>query len=142
MSPDFINSLQTIFVSILTSIISGLYTGLIVTRYTRFSDLRNESLRIIRKIDYVEERGITVITNDKDISDLCLIGSELILLSHKEASNEIFKLHKEIISSIYEARNGRISSKEFNDKFILWQNVAREIPPNKIVLWSLYPGKL
>jgi hypothetical protein len=142
MSPDFLGLLQTIFISIFTGIISGLYTGLIVTRYTRFSDLRNESLRIIRKIDYVEERDVTIVTNDKDIRNLSFIGSELIFLSHKEAGNEILGLHKEISSSIYEARIGMISSKEFNDKCIMWQKAAMKISPNKIVLWSLYPVKL
>lgn len=99
MSSDFIALLQNIFASIVTSIISGLYTGLIVTRYTRFSSLRNESLRIIRTIDCMKEKDKILITNDKDVPNLCLIGSELLFLSHKKAGDKIFKLHKEITSS-------------------------------------------
>jgi hypothetical protein len=63
-------------------------------------------------------------------------------LSHKEAGSKIFQLDKEINTTIFEATNGIISYDEFKKRFSLWQNIARDIQPNKMVLWSLRFGKL
>lgn len=138
MSAD---SLLSILLSIPIGVISGLYTGLIVTRYARFAELRNEALRIIRTIDFVHEAPKILVFNDQDISRLVVIASDLFFLSHRNAGEKVIKLSNDIQGTNKEARDGRVSIREYEDHYSRWQAVARDLPPSKRVIWRLW-GKL
>ena len=138
MSAD---SILSLLLGIPIGIISGLYTGIIVTRYARFAELRNETLRIIRSIDFVHEAPKILVSNDQDVSKLALIASDLFFLSHRTAGEKVNELSKNIPATNYEARSGRISIGEYGDRYSRWQTIARELPPSKRVIWSLW-GKL
>ena len=119
-------------------LVSGLYTGLIITRYTRFAELRNEAMRIIRAIDFVQNDSRINLSNDHDVSKLVLIGSDLLFLGHRKAGEATMKLSTEILSINYAARHEKIDMDEYSKHFSRWQDLGRELPSSKKVLWSLW----
>lgn len=80
MSSDSVISL---LLGIPLSIITGLYSGVILSRYVRFAELRNEVLRIVRAIDFIQEPGRVLISNDQDVAKLVLIAGDLYFLKHR-----------------------------------------------------------
>jgi hypothetical protein len=103
------DSIISLFLGIPIGIISGLYTGIIVTRYARFAELRNEALRIIRSIDFMQESSFIQINNDHDVSRLILISSDMVFLRHSKAGELVNQLSKEIQSTNIAARSGQIN---------------------------------
>lgn len=137
-------SLETI-ISLLLGIpiglVSGLYTGLIVTRYARFAELRNETLRIIRTIDFMQDGSKVDVSNDHDVPKLVLISSDLLFLGHRTAGEQTMKLFTEMSNTNYSARAGKIGVEEYAEHCACWQKIARELPGSKLVLWSVW-GRL
>lgn len=137
-------SFETIISLILgipVGLVSGLYTGLIVTRYARFAELRNETLRIIRTIDFMQDGPKVDVSNDHDVPKLSLISSDLFFLGHRMAGEQTMKLSSEMSITNYSARAGKIGFKEYAEHYARWQKVALELPGNKRVLWSIW-GRL
>ena len=97
MSAD---SILSLLLGIPIGIISGLYTGIIVTRYARFAELRNETLRIIRSIDFVHEAPNILVSNDQDVSKLALIASDLFFLSHRTAGEKVNELRRVLDAAV------------------------------------------
>ncbi|MGZ5540701.1 MAG: hypothetical protein ACXWE3_03120 [Methylobacter sp.] len=127
--------------SIPIGLVSGLYTGLIVTRYSRFAELRNEALRIIRSIDFMETEDKVRVSNNENVPNLLNISSDLLFLKHRKAGEQVIQLLKEVSSTTHEAQVGKLNVIEYGRCHAEWQRIARELPGNKIVLWSLW-GKI
>ena len=136
-----LDSILSLVLGIPIGLVSGLYTGLIVTRYARFAELRNETLRIIRAINFMQGESSLSITSDEDVPKLVLIASDLLFLNHQEAAKQVNEIFQEIASMTYDGRSSRVNSEEYGNRFKAWQQTARELPPNKMVLWALW-GKL
>ena len=135
MSSDTIISL---LIGIPLSIITGLYSGAILSRYVRFSDLRNEALRIIRTIDFMQESGDVSISNTDDVAKLTLISSDLYFLKHRKAAEIVNAIRADVDEISTHASVGRLKVSAFGQNYSNWQNMARTLPPNKLVLWSLW----
>jgi len=135
------DSIISLFLGIPIGIISGLYTGIIVTRYARFAELRNETLRIIRSIDFMQESSSIQISNDHDVSKLILISSDMFFLRHSKAGELVSQLSQQIQSTNIEARSGRINISEYSNRYGSWQASTRNLPPNKFVICSFW-GRL
>lgn len=123
-------------IGLLLSLPLGLYGGVVISRYSRFAELRNEVLRIVRAIDFMQEGNKVNITNDQDISKLPLIVSDLLFLKHKEAAEVVSAMRSDIDEISMHAKIGRLDSSAFSQNFSNWQDMARNLPPNKLVLWS------
>jgi len=111
------DSIISLFLGIPIGIISGLYTGIIVTRYARFAELRNEALRIIRSIDFMQESSFIQINNDHDVSRLILISSDMVFLRHSKAGELVNQLSKEIQSTNIAARSGQINIIDYSNYY-------------------------
>lgn len=135
MSSDLIISLV---LGVPFSIITGLYSGVILSRYIRFAELRNEVLRIIRTIDFMQEIDRVLISNDHDVSKLALIVSDLIYLKHHKAAEIASAIRTDIDEISIHVRAGRLNVAAFEQNYSNWQNMARSLPPNRLVLWSLW----
>lgn len=135
MTSDTIISL---FLGIPLSIITGLYSGAILSRYVRFADLRNEALRIIRAIDFIQETGCLTVSKNEDVAKLTLISSDLYFLKHRKAAEIVNTIRSDINEMSIHAKAGRIGSESFEQSYINWQNMARTLPPNKLALWSFW----
>lgn len=120
------------------SIITGLYSGVILSRYVRFAGLRNEVLRIIRTIDFMQELGGVSISNTDDVAKLALISSDLYFLEHREAAEIVNAIRSDISEISMHAGVGRLKVAAFGQSHSNWQTMARTLPPNKLVLWSLW----
>ena len=122
-------------------IVGGLYSGLILSRYVRFAELRNEVLRIIRNIEFIQKGSVVTIDGDEGLSKLVLISSDFFFLKHTKAAERVNLISSKIIESTYAARSGKIDSDEYQKLISDCQYLARTLPANKAVLWSLW-GRL
>lgn len=122
-------------------IITGLYSGVILSRYTRFAELRNEVLRIIRTIDFMQEAEKLVITNDRDVSKLSLVVSDLLFLKHKEAADVVARLSSDISEKKMHADARHLMVDAYKSSYVEWQKYANAITPSKSVIFSFW-GKL
>jgi len=120
------------------SIITGLYSGAILSRYVRFSELRNEVLRIIRAIDFIQEQHGVSFSKTDDVAKLLLISSDLYFLKHRKAAEIVNAIRSDIDEISMHAGAGRLKVGAFEQNYSNWQNMARTLPPNKLVLWSLW----
>lgn len=121
-------------------ILGGIYAGLIVARYQRFADLRSELLRIIRSIDFMDDNGRVQITESKDISDILHIAGDFAFLRHKYAFETASALNSAISSTHYQAMSGGLSFDQYSEHYKRWQQQARSISPNLLVLLRLWSG--
>jgi len=117
-------------------LITGVYTGLIVSRIARFAELRAESLRIIRSINYIQEPIGLAIWNDSDVSRLGLIASELLFLKHNKAAKLMLTVEGSIINEKLNAGSGQIGFTEYNQSMKDWQSTLRNLPMNLLVLFA------
>lgn len=135
MSTDTVISL---LLGIPLSVITGLYSGAILSRYVRFSELRNEVLRIIRTIDFIQEQHGVSISKTDDVAKLILISSDLYFLKHRKAAETVNAIRADIDEISMDASVGRLKVGAFEQSYSNWQNMARTLSPNKLVLWGLW----
>ncbi|ATA22841.1 hypothetical protein BIY26_23055 [Brenneria goodwinii] len=117
---------EGIFIGVLTGIISGAYTGLILSKYVLFTSLRREALRIVRRIDYIDGEGYS---NYESLSELILISSDFLASKHKRAGEEVMVIFKELNSEISNS-----NKKTKGEKIVDAQRRLRIIPVN---IWSI-----
>lgn len=89
--------------ALVTGVVSGLYSGVVIARYSRFSNLRSEALRLVRSIDYMQEPVSLVVANAEGVSKLPLIASDLAFLGHKAAAMELLDLSKNLAALTHSA---------------------------------------
>ena len=85
--------IENIIIGVMTGIISGGYTGLVISKYILFTSLRREALRIIRRIDYIDGQGYS---NYESLPEMVLISSDLLSLNHQKAGDGIMGVFKKI----------------------------------------------
>ena len=134
MSKDTILSL---ILSLPLGVIGGLYSGLIVARYSRFSELRNEALRIIRTIDYMLEEQKIIVSKINDLPKLAIISSDLLSLQHRRAGNSIIILSTAVSETNYEAERGRIPIDVYEQRYLHWQCMVRKLQPSKRIIFAI-----
>jgi hypothetical protein len=114
----------------------ALYGSVVFSRFSRFAELRNEVLRIIRTIDFMQEQSGVSITNVQDVPKLTLIASDLLSLKHREAAEVVSAIRSGIDEISMHAKIGRLNVSAFGQSYSNWQSMARELPPNKLALWN------
>ena len=132
------DSIVSLLLGIPLSIVTGLYSGAILSRYIRCGDLRNETIRIIRTIDFTQETGGVSITKTDDVAKLSLISSDLYFLEHRKAAEIVNAIRSDIDEMSVHAGTGRLKIEAFEKHYLNWQSMARTLPPNKLVLWSFW----
>ncbi len=132
--------LVSLILSIPLGIISGLYAGLIVARYQRFSDLRSRVLWLIREIDFMQEGSRMTFPKRKETPELLLISSDFRFLRHTQAADESLQLLKEIDESIYGASKGTLDYETFERRYSEWQDRGRNLGPNLFWILRLWGG--
>ena len=133
-----LDSIISVLLSIPVGLVSGLYTGLIVTRYARFAELRSEALRVIRSVDFMPDDQGVHLSRHEDVPKLLLISSDLLFLQHKKAGEQMAQLFQQISTTNHETQSGKVSSSEYSAHHDKWQEMARSLPPSKRVLWALW----
>jgi len=131
----------SLLASIPIGIATGGYSSLIVAKYSRFANLKNEALRIIRGIEFIGNEEKLELSYAPKRENLSLIASELFFLGHREAGEKISEIDNDLSNKIYLAENGKIGIKEFESSYNSWQKSARTIFARKWPLLSLL-GKL
>jgi len=70
----------------IVALLTGISTGLVVSRMARFEELRNEARRIVWGIDYMYGEGDRPrITEQRPVGELLYVSSELYALKHAAA---------------------------------------------------------
>ena len=106
----------------------GLYTGGVVTQLVRFGSLKNEALRLVRKIDYgnLVEWAATIQQIKEAQRKFSNISSDFYYLGHRCAGNEINKLSNELGAfSPNIPATGTVG-----DAYLGWQQAVRKMPFN------------
>ena len=135
MSED---STISLILGIPIGLISGIYTGIIVSRLVRFAELRNETLRIIRGINFIERPPVIEVSNENETSKLILISGDMYFLKHSKAGDILHSLSIEISRTNYEAKAGKTTLTEYSKHYEEWQIKARNLSPNKWVIFRLW----
>lgn len=135
MSPE---SITSVLLSIPIGLLSGLYAGIIVARYQRFADLRNQAVRIIREIDFFLEGQRIRLLRRTEVPELVLISSDLIFIKHRKAGKDLLHLMPEIHESLFLAPLGQISFEVFSSNHKSWQTSINALKPNKLQLFSFF----
>ena len=117
-------------------VISGIYSGLVVTRMARFDSLKNELRRLILAIDFIGNESEVRLSVRKDVADLSAIASDFGQLGHREAADETLKLSSEIFSTVA-ARQEPADTIE--QQYSNWQKCCRRLRPNLRVIYSPRP---
>lgn len=117
---------ENIFIGILTGIISGAYTGIILSKYVLFTSLRRETLRIVRRIDYIDGEGYS---NYESLSELILISSDFLSLKHNGAGEDVMAIFNELNLEMLNS-----NKKTNGDKILDAQRRLRMMPVN---IWSI-----
>ncbi|OZT72571.1 hypothetical protein [Vreelandella boliviensis] len=123
-----------------TGIFSGGYTGFVIARYTKFRDLRDEALRIVRGIEYVADSAnlVTKITG-YDSRRMSLIISDLLGSKHKESGSIISGLDKKIVRTVLKAEASGVLIDEVFKADSQAQEEIRKTTPSFLALLSLTP---
>jgi len=124
--------------SVFVGIATGLISSWIVTKFARFSALRSEALRVVRRIEYVWESSAKINGHETANSDLLLVGSDLLYLGHKKAGTSLLELNQQLSMALEKARSARIGYPEFDALYRDLQIRVRHLQPNIISLvWGL-----
>jgi hypothetical protein len=114
-------------------VISGLYSGLVVTRMARFDALKNEMKRLILAIDFIGDEREVHFRVRKDMGDFSSIASDFGYLGHSKAANIALRLSSEIFSAVGVNRQ---TVEEIDTQYRDWQKRCRELRPNMKVIYS------
>jgi hypothetical protein len=127
-------------VGIVTGIFSGGYTGFVLARYTKFRDLRDEALRIVRGIQYVtsDNDPFTNITG-YDPLRMALIGSDLFSAKHKKFGLIITDINKDLSDIVFKAHRSGVPIGKISKADSHAQERIRKATPSFLSLLSLKP---
>lgn len=131
-------ALLSLVLGIPIGVVTGLYSGIIVSRYSGFAELRNQLLRIVRNIDYMEEQGRVDITNDQDVGKIQTIIGDLFFLKHMKAGEEMCSVLKSIDHMKMLAASGKTNISEYEKCYLEWQKTVRCLTLNRFILFSLW----
>lgn len=126
-------------IGLLLGIPIAFYCSAVYGRISHFSEIKREVLRIVRMVDFMQEKAGVVITKDEEISKLPLIVSELISLKHSKAAEEVSKICSDFHEMSMHARLGRLSASTFGNCYSNWQTTANNLPPNRLAFWAHWP---
>jgi hypothetical protein len=129
-----------LLVSLPIGVISGIYSGLIVARYQRFSELRSRVLRIIREIDFMPSDGRVAFLARQGVPELTFIASDFFFLKHTRCGEQTLGLQTKITEAICLGSAGKIDCKDFGKRFDDWQTAGRRLKPDAVQLLRLWGG--
>lgn len=89
------------FISLVFGILTGLYSGAIVSRINRFSSLKSELLSVLNDIEYIsgDEREKNLCS--KSVKSIRQVGSDFFRFGHLKAGVVAFDVAKEINDKFY-----------------------------------------
>nr|WP_312231724.1 hypothetical protein [Pseudomonas sp.] len=120
----------SLLVGLILSLPIGLYSGIIIARYSKFSELRDEALRIVRTISYMQEERKIIVSEKNDLPKLTLISSELLFRQHQKAADSIITLSAAIADTNHEAESGKTPIETYEQRYLHWQKIVRELQPS------------
>lgn len=125
--------------SIPIGVVTGLYSGIIVSRYSRFAELRDQLLRLIARIEYVDVNGNLEVKNHDVTDGVVFIVGDLVFLKHKKAGDVVSCLNNDMMTMKARVEFGRVDFNTYKDAIHNWHKLAREISPNILALLSFCP---
>ena len=123
----------SLLLSIPLGVVSGVYSGFIVYRYSRFEELRTRAKQIIHGIDFVSSNNepVEVIFNkDADKRELFSIANEFFYLKHQKAGSQIMEIFNALGDVLLKEESKKLGYSEMNESYLQWQKICRTIKPN------------
>ena len=123
--------------NVIVGVLTGAFSSWLVTKYARFSSLRSEALRIIKRIDYVWEVKPRFSNHERATSNLHAIASDLLYLGHKRAGEDLLRINQELSLALQEAQGGAISYEAFDKRYGTLQSSIRQLLPTpRALFWG------
>ncbi|MEA9885243.1 hypothetical protein VDG05_12965 [Xanthomonas campestris pv. raphani] len=124
---------------LLTNILVGVMTGLLsswlVTKFARFSSVRGEALRIVKRIDYIWEMGPKFFNHESSSSDLFILASDLLYLGHGLAGDKLIAISQDLTQVLSDAQAGKLSYEDFDKRYNEFQSRVRLLLPTPLALF-------
>lgn len=119
--------------NIIIGLITGLYSGIIVSRSARFSVARSALVRSIQEVGYrIDHSAATVMGNPLALSGLYYAMAEFVSLGHATSVKEVEGVDKELIQALKDltadpSTNGQA---KFNNTIQNWQRKVMNLKPD------------
>lgn len=118
---------DTIIISVITGVVSGFISSVLVTRLARFENLRSEAQRILRGLEYMQtDNGVDIIAGRPDSTRLTNIASDFYALGHQKAGTLICELNSDINRVLCDPQSYELVQIADAE----WQRVGRSLKPN------------
>lgn len=129
------DSVLEFVINSIVALLTGISTGLVVSRMARFEELRNEARRIVWGIDYIYGEGARPrVTEQRPVGELLYVSSELYALKHASAGGAVSDLLQEITATLY---SPPADAETMNRRYLDWQRTCRELKPDRRVIFSI-----
>ena len=160
---DFIDRLisSNVFIGIMTCLISGFYSGMVITQYSAFCRNQVSLLDILRRFEWMVisdenfEKIIKITWNN--YQEIANVGSTFLYLGHRNTGESSLKIYNEIAATlcavksklnfqrlgqnILEKNAANISGKKVSERMVQWQERARQLKPYLITLFNPIPRR-
>lgn len=120
----------------LLSILTGIYGGLVVSRFLKFEDVRGRVRVLVNRVEYTNDavgEGY-VVTSSTYQGELTECSTEFFYMGHERAGDSVNNLRDAIRDASCAPRHITGDIFEFNH---VWNNMVRSMRPNFFVLFSL-----
>lgn len=127
----------SVIATIVLGILSGLYSGLVVSRAAQFNELIREAERPLKRFDCMEEDGKVIFRFSTD--DLRAIGfaaADLAANGHVQASVAVTAVEREINDAILKAKGGRFSYVDLENAALVLRHRLGALRPTRLAIYS------
>ena len=116
---------------------TGLLSSWLVTKFARFSSIRGEALRTIKRIDYIWDLRPKFSNHENATSELFILANDLLYLGHKPAGNKLLAINQDLAQALSDAQAGTIEYDAFDQRYGEFQSRVRQLLPSpKALFWG------
>jgi len=102
-------------------------SGVILARWQRFYQIRDDALRIIQMIDFVNEGGRVAFIRSPEVEKLTLLAGDFFRIRQSAAGEKLGMINQEIINYLYVTPAARSDYTAFERSYAEWQHTLRNL---------------
>lgn len=124
-------------------VVTGVYSGAIVSRYSDFVKLKRDLRSVIQNIEYMGDGRVDDLKVPPQTNKyLFNLSSQLLSMSHKKAGLTVGEIDQKIDTVIRKHHTGKLTSEEMERENQEWQIAARLLKPNMFRILSPWVWRL
>ena len=122
----------SLLLGVISGVISGWMTGVLITRINRFSSIKSEALGHLNSVEYPENEGAEY-ADEGTISQIKDLANELYRFGHKSAGNIFNSVHFAIDWEMCLFRSGQSNIENIENTLSQCRRKIRELRPSQRV---------